>query len=153
VLQATRNGMPIWITEIRNTLLEMSERTEALLERWNHRLEILSERVEAAIRRAEAGSLVHSADGDPVPWSIEALTYLDHRRESGAMHDCPFPELFQVVRKHHAEVTIKGFHDGLRRLQAQRALKLTPFAGTPQTLPQPEFALPDGTSVLYYAKR
>jgi len=48
---------------------------------------------------------------------------------------------------------VTAFHDGLRRLQDQRVIRLLPFAGPPDELPQPEYALLDGATFMYYAAR
>ncbi len=153
LLQATHEGLPVWLSEIRSTLQQFVEDANAELGRWRHRLNVLGERVEEAIRRSEVGKLA-SANGDTtVPWTADAIEYLDRRRDIGATHDCPFPELYAALRPQHADITIKGFHEGLRRLQERRALSLVPFTGLPSQLSQPEFALLDGAAVLYYAAR
>ena len=45
------------------------------------------------------------------------------------------------------------FHDGLRRLTDYHAVTLLPFAGPVDALAEPEYALLDGKTVLYYATR
>jgi len=45
---------------------------------------------------------------------------------------------------------VPAFHEGLRRLQERRALRLLP-ADDSAGLPQPEYALFDGSRVLYSA--
>ena len=63
------------------------------------------------------------------------------------------PELFAAVRRAAPELSLGDFQTGLRRLGDHRALALLPFQGPADTLPEPEFALLDGASVLYYAAR
>jgi len=81
------------------------------------------------------------------------LYYLDRRRQSGAAGDCPLPELFAALRQHRPDITLPEFHDGLRRLDDLRAIALRPFTGKPEELAEPEYALPDGGTVLYYVNR
>jgi hypothetical protein len=60
------------------------------------------------------------------------------------------PELFNALQLNHKEMSIAAFHDQLLRLQDRRTLKLLPFEGDVSTIPEPEFALPDGMQLLYY---
>jgi hypothetical protein len=48
---------------------------------------------------------------------------------------------------------VTDFHERLRRLRDRRALNLLPFSGSPNEIPEPEYALLDGVDLLYYAAR
>lgn len=150
-LRATRASVPDWLVDMQRQLQELSGRLTEEAGRWTHRLDELGRRVEEALRRAEAGD--GKANGQAADWAAEALAYLDRRRHGGANEQCPLPELFAALRRGHAELSVKAFHEGLRRLHDRRALRLVPFAGSPAELPEPEYALPDGATVLYYATR
>ena len=63
------------------------------------------------------------------------------------------PELFAAVRQRYAALAIPAFHDGLRRLNDYHAVTLVPFTGPVDLLTEPEYALLDGTTVLYYVSR
>ena len=54
------------------------------------------------------------------------------------------------MREPRPELTVKEFHDGLRKLHDRGALRLLPHAGGQEALPEPEYALPDG-NVMYYS--
>lgn len=154
VLQTTREGMPIWLAEMRRDLLALGTRLTDEVQRWTHRLEALSQRVEEGLRRAEMHR-PHLPDGMATapPWALEALAYLDQRKNGGAIGDCSLPELFAAIRRQHGDLSLTDFHDGLRRLNDWHAVQLKPFAGAPSELPEPEFALPAGAHVLYYVTR
>ena len=94
----------------------MTARLTEEAQRWSHRLESLSQCVEEALRRAEAGRthLGNGVAGDSA-WTLEALAYLERRRDSGSAI-CPLPELFAALRSQHADLSMTSFHDGLRRL-------------------------------------
>jgi hypothetical protein len=151
-LQTTREGIPVWLAEMRRDLQALATHLTEETQRWTYRLDQLSQRVEEAIRRLEAGETAPT-NGAAVSWTQEALVYLDRRREGGAAGPCPLPELFAAVRGHHADLTLKAFHEGLRRLHDRHALRLLPFPGPAGDLPEPEYALPDGAAVLYFAAR
>ena len=153
VLQANRDGLPLWLGEIRGTLQKLVDQVNAEALRWTHILDSLNQRVDDAIRRAETPDKRAGENSNAATWSGDALTYLDRRRESGAVHDCPLPELFSAVREQHPDISLPGFHEGLRHLQERRAVSLIPFTGPPNQLTQPEFALLVGGEVLYYASR
>jgi hypothetical protein len=152
-LQATQEGIPGWMTEVRQTLQEMGTRLTEQVQSIVHRLETLSERVLEAMRRADA-AVPHVPEGaaNSTPWSLDAVGYLDRRREGGLISSCPLPELFASLREKHPELTIKDYHDGLRRLHDRGVFRLLPFEG-PNELPEPEYALLDGAAVYYYVTR
>ncbi len=110
--------------------------------------------MDEALRRTNA-SLPRLSDGMAanLPWGLDALTYLFRRQAGGATSDCPLPELFKAVSQQHANLTVKDFHDGLRRLHDRGAVRLLPFTQPANELPEPEFALVDGASVYYYVAR
>jgi hypothetical protein len=154
VLRTNREGVPGWLAEIRQSLQALGDRLAEETQRWTNRLDGLSQRVEEAVRRAAAAA-PQLSDGMAanVPWSLDALTYLFRRQAGGATTDCPLPELFKAVSQQHLGLTMKDFHDGLRRLHDRGALRLVPFDRPAAELPEPEYALVDGAAVYYYVAR
>jgi hypothetical protein len=150
-LQTTKEGVPLWLAELRQEWQTIGNRLAERVERYQQRLDALSQRVEEALKRAEQAEPVLS-DGllASTPWAPEALAYLDRRRTNGAAGECPLPELFAAVRDKHAELSLPAFHDGLRRLHDRRAVRLLP-AEPNQAMPEPEHAFVDGDAVFYYA--
>jgi len=153
-LETSRAGVPTWLEGMQAELAAVGTRLEEEMRRLMHRLEGLSNRVEEALRRAEGGgpALANGA-AETVPWAADVLAYLDRRRDSGHAGPCPLPELFAAVRQRHPALAVPKFHDGLRRLNDYHAVTLLPFAGPVAALAEPEYALLDGTTVLYYATR
>jgi hypothetical protein len=154
ILQTNREAVPLWLAEMRRELQALGSRLTEEAQRWTHRLDALSEQVEAALRRAEAaGPQLPDGAAMAVPWAQDALTYLDHRRTGGAAGDCPLPELFAALRDRYPNLSVNAFHEGLRRLHDRRALRLLPFTSSPSAMPEPEYALLDGANLLYYVSR
>jgi hypothetical protein len=154
ILQTNRQSLPLWLAEMQGELVTLANRVGEAARAWGHRLEALSEQVEQSLRRIEAvGSPVQGDIGPDSPWAVEILTYLDRRRAGGAKGDCPLPELFGSLHGKHAELSVPAFHDTLRRLQDRKAVRLLPFNGSPQEITEPEYALVDGTDVLYFVAR
>jgi hypothetical protein len=154
VLQAGREGIPGWLEDMRKNFQDLGDRLTQEAERWTRRLEALGQRVEEALRRANV-SVPQLSDGTAaaVPWGLDALTYLFRRQASGGPGECPLPELFAAIHQQHPELTVKEFHEGLRRLHDRGALRLLPFTRPASELPEPEYALVDGASVYYYVTR
>jgi hypothetical protein len=144
-LRSHGQNLPVWLAELRQELDALSGRFLAEVERVGRRLDGLAERVEALLRRAE-----EERAGAPVPWATAALDYLSGRRVMTGRPTCPLPELYAALKARQVELAIKDFHAGLRRLQDRGLLRLLPHdeAGGP---PEPEYALPDGPALLYYA--
>ncbi len=150
LLKQNQAALPDWLAAMRQTLQVQAERLDEELGRWTHHLQILSRRVEDTLQRLAPPPPDEIASVD---WAGEALSYLDRRRNSGAPGDCALPELFAAVRQHSPHLTVSGFHDGLLRLHEHKALRLVSFTGPPNELTEPEFALVDGTELIYYARR
>jgi hypothetical protein len=154
VLQTTQARLPVWVAEMQQMLTAQGDRLAEDSRRFQGRLDALSQRVEEALRRLEAkGPNLPPTVTAAAPWASDALSYLDHRRLTGANGHCPLPELYAAVAEKHADLSIGAFHHGLRSLQRERLLRLAPFAGEPNDLPQPEYAILDGATLLYYATR
>jgi hypothetical protein len=152
-LRANQEAIPAWLAAMRGAFDDAAARLSADAQRWLERLGALERRVEAALRRLEAaGPLLPGEVTEAYPWAVDALNYLDRRRAGGAAGDCPLPELFGALVRHHPELSVHVFHEGLRRLHERRALLLRAAEG-PGELVQPEYALLDGAAVLYFARR
>src|SRR5262249_31094496 len=153
ILQVNRQNVPLWLAEMQRNLEELAKRIGEESATWTHRLAALSEQVEQALRRLEAKAPSYVDAGGDSPWAVEILTHLDRRRSSGVRGDCPLPELFAALHGKHGDLSVPAFHDTLRRLHDRRAIRLIPFNGPPQEIKEPEYALVDGSSLLYYAAR
>lgn len=153
-LQTTKDGVPVWLDGMRQEMQGLSDRLAVEMDKLLHRLDALSQRVEEALRRADADvPALEDGVARAVPWAADVIGHLDRRRQSGQAGDCPLPELFAALRQRRPNVTLAEFHDGLRRLDDLRAISLRPFAGKPEELSEPEYALLDGAAMLYYASR
>jgi hypothetical protein len=152
-LQASRDGVPGWLADMRERLQSLERRLAEDAHRFLRQLDALSTRVDEGLHRLHAAA-PRLPDGvaDAVPWAVAALTYLEQRQAGGAAEECPLPELFTVLAADHADLSMTEFHNGLRRLRDWHALRLLPFASS-ESLPQPEYALLEGDAVLYYAAR
>ncbi len=150
LLDATRSGVPQWMAEARAEVAALAASFEEQARALLVRLDDLSHRVEAALRRAEAST---PTVGEPVtrvvPWAVAALEYLDQRSDAGATGECPLPELFRAVRARFPELSLAAFHDGLRRLHDTRALRLVPVA----EMSEPEHAVVIDGKLVYAAVR
>lgn len=151
VLRANREAVPLWLADMRQSLHELGARLEEDAGRWREKLEVLGRRVDETLARLEKLRPALPEDlAQSVPWAPTAVDYLDRRQKGGVGPACALPELFEALRRTWADLSLPAFHDGLRRLQERRALRLLP-ADDSAGLPQPEYALFDGVRVLYTA--
>jgi hypothetical protein len=160
-LRLNQQAVPVWLAEIRSGLQALDDRLAADAGKWLERLDALARRVDETLRRLEQSvPLVPAEVAEDHPWAIDALNYLDRRRlaagiptdANGAPAGCPLPELFTALLRHHPDLSLHAFHEGLRRLHERRLLSLQPANGLAD-LPQPEYALLEGAVVFYYAIR
>lgn len=152
MLKAARSGIPLWQDEMLKSLERLAATITDEMGRYLGKLDALTKRVDEALRRAEVTPELAATLQAIVPWGLEALTYLDRRKQSGAADECPLPELFGLLRGKHVALTVRDFHDGLRRLAVNRAVQFSPYRG-PGAIPQPEYALMDGGRLLYHVGR
>lgn len=155
ILQTNQLAIPVWLQSVQEKLQQLDRELLEEARRWHTHLGALERRVESALERLEAATPLLSADVvESYPWGIDALNYLDRRQSAGSDEtpSCPLPELFEALRRQHPDLSLNTFHEGLRCMQARRALSLEPTLD-PASLPEPEYALLDGTQVLYYAVR
>jgi hypothetical protein len=153
-LTASRAGVPIWLSELRAELNELSQRLNNTAGAWSHRLDLLALRVEDALVRIDTQKAEgESGNGESFPWAKEAIVYLDRRRDAGAQSPCPLPELFEAIDGRKRDLSVVKFHDGLRHLRDRQIVRLFAHDGPASTLGQPEYALLDGAELVYYAAR
>jgi hypothetical protein len=151
-LAAARSGIPVWQDEMLQSLEKLASDITGEMARYLAKLDALTKRVDQALRRVEVNPDLSASLQAIVPWGVDALTSLDRRTEGGAAGECPLPELFGAVRAKHATLTVRDFHDGLRRLSDNGAVRLTPWAG-PGAMPQPEYALMADGRLMYHVGR
>jgi len=153
-LQMTKEGLPAWLAQIRRGFQEQSDKVVDEVKSVLAKLESLSVRIAAALQRAEESAAKLPAEAAAAfPWAQEALAYLDRRREGGAPSPCPLPDLFAAILAKDHDLTMNAFHSGLLSMQDRGVLKLLPFAGPPEEIPEPEYALLDGATMCYYVSR
>ena len=152
-LRTSQDALPAWLQQMQTELQQLSHRLTGEAERWSQQLEALSQRVHEALHRLEvAGPNLSNGMTTLVPWAKEALAYLDRRR-TAANGPCPLSELFAALTEAHNDLSLTDFHNGLRRLQDGRVVRLLPFTEAADKLPEPEHALLDGGAVLYYVTK
>lgn len=153
LLQANQEGLPAWMADLQTRVADLSRQVEESLTAMRDRIDFLAQRVAEALKRADRmGPVLPEGSATALPWSHEAVSYLEKRQAGGLGERCPLPELFAILRPKEEDLTIVDFHSGLRRLHDRGVLRLLPFEeeGGP---PEPEYALLDGANILYYAAR
>ena len=151
MLKTTREGVPLWQDEMLKTLELLATNITSEMGRYLSKLDALTKRIDEALRRIEISPEMTANLQAVVSWGLDALTYLDRRKQGGASGTCPLPELFGALRGRHPTLTIREFQLGLSRLHESGALRLTPHTGT--IIPQPEYAIMLGGELMYHAER
>ena len=98
-LQTTKAGVPVWLDGMRQEVQALADRLVVEMDKLLHRLDALSQRVEEALRRADADvPALEDGVARAVPWAADVILHLDRRRQSGTAGDCPLPELLAALR-------------------------------------------------------
>lgn len=105
------------------------------------------ERLEAAIAQRQ---VVQTRVTVPA-WEDRLTDYLATRQSARPAEDCPLPELYREAKAMAPDLSVGTFHDGLRRLHAERKIALQPWTGPLHELPEPSLALLQGHSLAFYA--
>lgn len=140
---------------VQKTLTERAQQLVTLLaslRTCQHDIDTLRARVEGIADRLGANSITATtARVNPAAWEDHLTAYLLARQHSRPAEDCPLPELFRQAKDASPSLSVGEFHEGLRRLQAERRLALQPWTGPLHELPEPDLALMQGHSLAYYA--
>jgi hypothetical protein len=144
-LAGNAQHLPAWLADIRREIDAMNARMADEVTRIGKRLDRLALLVEATLAKAEK-----ARQPAALPWSQAAVDYLAGRQDITRQPGCPLPELFAVLHQRQFALSIKDFHSGLRQLRDDGLVQLLPSDGGNGT-PEPEYAMPDGDAVLYYA--
>jgi DNA-binding PadR family transcriptional regulator len=153
MLNASQEAIPGWLGRMQGELRQLAARLSQEAEHWTQHLQSLDRRVDEALKRIPAGSNISNGMASLVPWAADALAYLDRRQAGTHSGACSLPELFAALKQGHDDLSLTGFHNGLRRLQDGKVVRLLPFADSPEKLSEPEYALLDGGAVLYYVEK
>ncbi len=149
-LEATHDGLPAWIVELRGQLQALSDKMASELAAMGGRLEALSQRVDEALKRAKAAApRVPEGAAGTIPWAQDVLDSLEKRRAGGLSGACPLPEMYAAIRGKQSDLSVPDFQSGLRQLHARGLVRLLPFEGA-GALPEPEHALLEGATVIYF---
>jgi hypothetical protein len=149
VLASTQENFPAWLTDMHARLDDLARRFSAELEQVRLHLEQMSRRAVVAMERIE-----QAQNGTPktVPWAQEVLRILENRKQVGLGERCALADLFAPLKEQHQDLTLREFHQGLKRLHERQLVTL--LADVPNgDAPAPEYALLDGSSVYYYVAR
>lgn len=153
LLILNEQGFPGWVEELRRGIDDIGRRFVDEVQLLRQRLDALAGRVHEALKRADKyGPPPAAGTAGAIPWAHDAVEYLERRVASGLPDRCSLPELFAQLKNKEAELSIKDFHIGLRRLYDRGAVRLLPHEG-PDGPPEPEYALLDGPTVYWYAAR
>ncbi len=152
VIGETRSGVPVWMAQARDEAAQLATRFEHFGRELLRRLDAMDERVDAAIRRAEAAApKVGEAMLRRVPWSPAVLQHLDSLESNGREGRASLAELFAAARSQAPGATLLEFHEGIRALANGGVLRLEP--GAPGEIREPEYAVEVGGRMMWWAER
>lgn len=151
-LEVNRDGVPQWMVELREQIDAVGQRFLSEVEAIGQRLDAMSSRVNEALRRVEKyGPPPPEGAAGALPWAHDAIDYLEQRSAAGLGERCSLAELFGHLAAREAELTIRDFHTGIRRLHDRGLVRL--FAADGDGPAEPEYALLDGANVFYFAAK
>jgi hypothetical protein len=154
LLEINQRALPIWLGEMQDALRQLSAHLSHDAERWTQQLDGLSRRVAESLQRAESNETsLSNGLASVVPWAADALAYLDRRQGGANAGPCPIRELFAAIKEAHPALSLTVFHNGMRRLQDGRVVRLLPWPDDSRPPSEPEYALLDGGTVLYFVTK
>jgi hypothetical protein len=85
-----------------------------------------------------------------VNWGEEVVRMVAEQRQRNQFQRLTLPQIFERLRSKHPHLTLGQFHDGLRRLQDEKRIRLGPYTQALATLDDPRNALFLDREVKYY---
>jgi hypothetical protein len=151
-LLAANNPRPV-LEQVQTRLVTSERELQQLqlsLRITQQTIESLKHKVEQLSALCQRPTISHSWVTAPA-WEEQVARYLHQRQSARPAEDCPLPELYQQARQTLPEMSVGQFHDGLRKLCAERRIALQPWTGPLHELPEPTLALLQGHSLAFYA--
>jgi hypothetical protein len=130
---------------------------EGLAEKIDQAFASLQKRLEKPISLPTAQSMPISSQPVKVPgksadWSEEVIRMVMEQKQRNSFQRLTLPQIFDQLRTRHPDMTLGQFHDGLRRLQDERRLRLGPYTQALATLDDPRNALFLDREVKFYVE-
>ncbi|QEL18489.1 hypothetical protein [Limnoglobus roseus] len=152
VIGETRAGVPVWMAQARDEAAQLSLRFDHTAREMMKRLDALSERVDAALQRvACATPTLGQGMTRLVPWANAVLADLDWRAAGDSPRPATLSEVFQVANGSDANLSVFGFHEGIRKLCDGGLLTLV--AAPVEDIDEPEYALEIGGQMMWLVQR
>jgi len=152
LLRINQEGLPTWVAQLRCSVDDLTQKFAAEVGSMRDRLDALAVQVAKTLAKVEKSRVeLPESVGRAFPWTKEVLGHLEGRGALEGAGPCSLPDLFALLREHHADLTLKEFHQGLRRLHETGTVKLLPCTD-PAGPPEPEFALLDAAVLYYFAE-
>jgi hypothetical protein len=149
ILRSASDALPPWAASLGEKVESLCRQLREEAAEWTKQLGSLGQRVEEALRRAELAKTKKPAAG----LGASVLAYLDRRNALPMEAACTLPELFSAVQETSPGLSIKAFHEELLRLRDGQAIQLIAFSGGLGDLPEPEYALPEGSMTYWQVAR
>jgi hypothetical protein len=108
---------------------------------------------EELTRKLAAGKQVsETASARSENWAGEVVRLVTEQKQRNALQRLTLPQLFERIRARKPDLTLGQFHDGLRRLQDERRIRLSPYTQALATLDDPRNALFLDREVKFYVE-
>jgi hypothetical protein len=149
LIKGASSALPPWAASLGQKVDSLCRQLQEEAAEWTKQLGSMGQRVEEALRRHDLARTKKPAAG----LGASVLAYLDRRAALPMEGACTLPELFSAVQGASPGLSIKAFHEELLRLRDAEAIQLIPFSGGLEELPEPEYALPEGSTTYWQVAR
>jgi hypothetical protein len=149
LLKNASDALPPWAASLGEKVESLCRQLQEEATEWTKQLDSMGQRIDEALRRADLAKAKKPAAG----LGASVLAYLDQRKSLPTQAACTLPELFAALQGTAPGLSIKAFHEELLRLRDGEAIQLIPFAGALEDLPEPEYALPEGSLTYWQVAR
>lgn len=140
---------------VRDKLVELSGQVGSLgsnMEQLTLVIEQAAKRVKPidVMQMSQPAPEVQSNGAGDVGWHDEVIELVKEQKQQNSFQRLTLPQLFSMLRIKHPQLTLGQFHDGLRKLQDDRRIRLGPFTQALATIDDPRTALFLDREVKYY---
>lgn len=130
---------------------------EGLVEKIDQAFAALQKRLEKPLTITSVQSAPIASQPPKLPakadeWGEEVIRMVAEQKQRNSFQRLTLPQIFEKLRPKHPDLTLGLFHDGLRRLQDEKRLRLGPYTQALATLDDPRNALFLDREVKFYVE-
>lgn len=149
LLTANLDANQTQLSALRDTIEQLQKDFHTQIGHYRQTAQSLQEALQQLFK-AGTDSASPAPSYSPGAWLDEAVKFIAEQKRHNAFERLTLPRLYEQLQKIQPHLTLCQYHEGLRRLQEQRRIRLTAYTQALASLPDAQNALYLDREVKYY---